>query len=70
MTIAEKIYEMLSTMPEEQVIQVLNFVTELHDNESDIKQKLDFRKAAGLGKEIWKSVDVEGYIQQERSSWD
>ncbi len=70
MTIAEKIYEMLSTMPEERVIQVLNFVTELHDNESDIKQKLDFRKSAGLGQEIWRSVDVEGYIQQERSSWD
>ena len=24
----------------------------------------------GLGKEIWKGVDVEKYIDEERNSWD
>jgi antitoxin (DNA-binding transcriptional repressor) of toxin-antitoxin stability system len=32
--------------------------------------KLDFRNAAGLGKEIWEKIDVEAYIQQEREEWD
>ena len=32
--------------------------------------KLDFRKAAGLGKDIWKEVNVDEYLRQERSEWD
>ncbi len=32
--------------------------------------KLDFRKAAGLGREIWENIDVDQYIKQERDSWD
>lgn len=31
--------------------------------------KLDFRKAAGLGKEIWEGLDVEDYLRRERDSW-
>jgi antitoxin (DNA-binding transcriptional repressor) of toxin-antitoxin stability system len=31
--------------------------------------KLDFRKAAGLGKEIWKDIDVDDYLRRERESW-
>ncbi|MEN8688987.1 MAG: type II toxin-antitoxin system prevent-host-death family antitoxin [Desulfobacterales bacterium] len=31
--------------------------------------KLDFRKAAGLGKEIWEGMDVKDYLRRERDSW-
>ena len=31
--------------------------------------KFDFRKAAGLGKEIWKDVDVDTYLRRERDEW-
>lgn len=31
---------------------------------------LDFRQAAGLGQEMWSSVELEEYIQQERAAWD
>jgi prevent-host-death family protein len=34
------------------------------------KGKLDFRKAAGLGKEIWKGLDVDAYLRRERNEWD
>lgn len=37
---------------------------------SRTRGKLDFRNAAGLGKEIWENIDVEAYIQQERQEWD
>ena len=40
------------------------------DNEKPLPRgKLDFRKAAGLGKEIWKDVDVDKYLRQEHDSW-
>ena len=32
--------------------------------------KLDFRKAAGLGKEIWKEMDADEYVRKERNKWD
>lgn len=31
--------------------------------------KLDFRKAAGLGKGIWKNMDVDAYLRRERDEW-
>ena len=31
--------------------------------------KLDFRKAAGLGKEIWEDIDVDTYVRRERDEW-
>jgi len=31
--------------------------------------RLDFRKAAGLGKEIWQEIDVDAYLRQERDEW-
>ena len=34
------------------------------------KGKMDFRKAAGLGKEIWKNIDVDEYLKRERDEWD
>ena len=33
-------------------------------------EPLDFRQAAGLGQEMWSSVELEEYIQQERAAWD
>ena len=32
--------------------------------------KLDFRKAAGLGKELWRGVNLEEYLRKERDEWD
>ena len=32
--------------------------------------KMDFRKAAGLGKEVWANVDTNKYVRQERYEWD
>ncbi|MBW1945886.1 MAG: type II toxin-antitoxin system Phd/YefM family antitoxin [Deltaproteobacteria bacterium] len=31
--------------------------------------RLDFRKAAGLGKEIWRGMDVDEYLRRERDTW-
>ena len=32
--------------------------------------KLDLRKAAGLGSELWIAEDAEKYTQRERNEWD
>ena len=42
----------------------------LYNEKPRPKGKLDFRKAAGLGKEIWKGIDVDDYLHRERDSWE
>jgi prevent-host-death family protein len=40
------------------------------DNEGPRSRgRLDFRKAAGLGKECWQGVDVDAYLRRERDAW-
>jgi hypothetical protein len=36
---------------------------------STVKKPLSLRDLKGLGKEIWKDIDVEEYIKKERESW-
>ena len=31
---------------------------------------VDMLSLAGLGAELWQTVDVEAYLEQERASWD
>ncbi len=30
----------------------------------------DFRETRGLGKDLWKNIDVDSYIKREREQWD
>jgi len=41
-----------------------------HETIQPVSGKLDFRKSAGLGAEIWQAIHVESYIQAERDAWD
>jgi len=80
MSSAEKLYELAKALPEDQAAELLDFAEFLLKKRSRqqaaeaVRAKadnpLDFRQAAGLGQEIWQSVDVERYIQQERAAWD
>ncbi len=41
----------------------------IENEESRPQGRLDFRKAAGLGKEIWQEIDVDVYLRRERDEW-
>ncbi len=32
--------------------------------------KNDFRKSRGIGKDLWRQVEAERYIAEEREQWD
>lgn len=34
------------------------------------RRKHSIRELKGLGKELWQSVDVDKYLEEERNSWD
>lgn len=42
----------------------------IDNQKSAPRGKLDFRKAAGLGQEIWQKVDSDRYLGEERQEWD
>lgn len=73
MNVADKIYEIVKLLPEDQANEILDFAKFLQfkkQQEECADKSLDFRDTAGLGIEIWRSVDLEAYLEQERSSWD
>jgi AbrB family looped-hinge helix DNA binding protein len=35
----------------------------------ELRRSISLRDLKGLGKEIWKDIDVEDYIKKERESW-
>ena len=67
MSVADEIYEIVKLMPEDRANKILDFAKFLQSKQELADKPLDFRDAAGLGKEIWRSIDVDTYIQQERS---
>lgn len=77
MGVAEKLYELAKSLPEAEASELLDFAEFLvqkrsHQQPTDVAkmiepQRLDFRQAAGLGQDVWRGVNVEQYIQQERS---
>lgn len=34
------------------------------------QRKHSIKELKGLGKELWRSVDVDKYLEEERNSWD
>jgi len=36
---------------------------------SELEKPLTLKNLKGLGKEVWKDIDIEDYIQTERESW-
>jgi len=35
-----------------------------------LRQRPNILKLEGLGAELWRSIDVDKYIREERASWD
>ena len=42
---------------------------ELIMKKSKVEKPFSLKNLKGLGKEIWKDVDIEDYIKKERESW-
>ncbi len=50
-------------------LQVYEKDREIIMKKAELKKPLSLRALKGLGKEIWKGVDIEEYIKRERESW-
>lgn len=50
-------------------LQVYKKDNEIVMKKVETRSPLSLKDLKGLGKEIWKDVDVEEYIKKERDSW-
>ena len=39
-------------------------------NREEKNYMMDIRQLRGLGKELWKGININEYIQEERKSWE
>lgn len=65
----EQIEEILKELsPNEQLILIEKIAQRLRRTE--IKSTRHWREFRGLGKEIWKGIDTEKYIEDLRKEWE
>jgi len=56
--------------PDDQLRLVEDLVANIRSQGTGRSKKHSIMELKGLSKEIWKDVDVEKYIDEERNSWD
>jgi hypothetical protein len=59
--------EMLDNVSKIDLLQKI--ISSLKLNSLSVEKKHSLSELKGLGKALWKNVDIENYINQERNSW-
>lgn len=55
-------------LPEQ--LRLLENLTQIVRQQVEEPQKHSIMELEGLGAEVWQNIDVQAYIDQERSSWE
>ncbi|GAK56355.1 hypothetical protein U27_03317 [Candidatus Vecturithrix granuli] len=51
-------------------LRLLEAIAQLVQRETVSKPPRSIRELRGLGKEVWKNLDAQEYVNQERDSWE
>jgi hypothetical protein len=55
-------------LPEQ--LRLLENLTQIVRQQVEEPEKHSIMELEGLGAEVWQNIDVQAYIDQERSSWE
>jgi hypothetical protein len=56
--------------PDEQIRLIEELLALIRDRQEPSEPRHSLLELRGMGKELWRSIDVDQYIEQERNSWD
>ena len=56
--------------PEDQLRLLADLAAMVRDHQIKSEPEHTFLELRGLGKELWRSIDVDQYLEEERNSWD
>jgi len=65
-----QILNLVKQLAPRQQKQLLDSLSDLVNQHPDEPEKRSILELQGLGKEIWKNIDTDKYIDQERNSWN
>ena len=58
-------------LPRADRLRLISLLSEDLRSEMEASEPLvDMLSLAGLGAELWQTIDVDAYLEQERSDWD
>jgi hypothetical protein len=67
----DKIVQMSKQLPKSDRLRLISLLSEDIRIELDREiEPIDILTTAGLGAEVWRNVDVNAYLAQERSDWE
>ena len=66
MVINENLINQLKSLSKYDKLTVINI---LLNPEGALQKKHNITELAGLGKEIWKDIDAQKYVDEERANW-
>lgn len=66
----QKVLNQVQHLSPDEQIQLLEDLVAMIRQRTVTKPLHSILELEGLGKEIWESIDVDQYLQQERESWD
>ncbi len=67
---ALRLYKEITVLSLEQQLYILNRLFADALRRMSAEPSLDITGLRGLGKEIWRGIDAQEYVNQERDSWN
>jgi len=68
--ILDDVVNRVQNLPPDEQERFLDDLSRIIRQRMSAKPKHSIKEFRGLGKEIWQSIDVEKYIEEERNSWE
>jgi hypothetical protein len=61
----------LNLTPEEQLQLIEDLIQNIRQTcKIEAKSRHSIKELKGLGKEVWQTIDLDQYIEEERASWE
>lgn len=68
-TVYDELVERIQNLTPADQLRLLEELAVIIRRRMDVAQRRSILELQGLGKEIWRGVDAQEYIDQERASW-
>jgi len=67
----DQVLTITETLSPADQLRLISILSERLSSEIEMEaQPIDMLTLAGLGAEVWERVDVDAYLDEERSSWE
>jgi hypothetical protein len=69
-TVYDRVLHQVQHLEPADQLRLLEELAALVRRQAALQTRRSILELRGLGKEIWKDIDVQKYVEQERASWN